>query len=29
VLKDGAIAFKGDAPALINNPEVLSSYLGR
>lgn len=29
VLKDGAIAFKGDAPGLINNPEVLSSYLGR
>ena len=29
VLKDGAIAFKGDAPSLINNPEVLSSYLGR
>ena len=29
VLKDGAIAFKGDAPELINNPEVLSSYLGR
>ena len=29
VLKDGAIAFKGEAPALINNPEVLSSYLGR
>ena len=29
VLKDGAIAFKGDAPSLINKPEVLSSYLGR
>lgn len=29
VLKDGAIAFKGDAPGLINNPDVLSSYLGR
>ena len=29
VLKDGAIAFKGDAPGLIDNPEVLSSYLGR
>ena len=29
VLKDGAIAFKGDAPSLINNPEVLSTYLGR
>ena len=29
VLKDGAIAFKGDASSLINNPEVLSSYLGR
>lgn len=29
VLKDGAIAFKGDAPSLINNPDVLSSYLGR
>ena len=29
VLKDGAIAFKGAAPTLINNPEVLSSYLGR
>jgi branched-chain amino acid transport system ATP-binding protein len=29
VLKDGAIAFSGNAPDLINNPEVLSSYLGR
>ena len=29
VLKDGAIAFRGDAPGLIDNPEVLSSYLGR
>ena len=29
VLKDGAIAFKGDAPGLIDNPEVLSSYPGR
>lgn len=29
VLKDGEIAFSGDAPSLINNPEVLSSYLGR
>lgn len=29
VLKDGAIAFTGDAPGLIDNPEVLSSYLGR
>jgi len=29
VLKDGAIAFTGNAPDLINNPEVLSSYLGR
>ncbi|MFT5447845.1 MAG: branched-chain amino acid transport system ATP-binding protein [Gammaproteobacteria bacterium] len=29
VLKDGAIAFSGDAASLINNPEVLSSYLGR
>lgn len=29
VLKDGAIAFRGDAPSLINNPDVLSSYLGR
>jgi len=29
VLKDGEIAFKGDAPGLVDNPEVLSSYLGR
>ena len=29
VLKDGAIAFEGSAPKLINNPEVLASYLGR
>lgn len=29
VLKDGGIAFEGDAPGLIDNPEVLSSYLGR
>jgi branched-chain amino acid transport system ATP-binding protein len=29
VLKDGAIAFQGPAPGLIDNPEVLSSYLGR
>lgn len=29
VLKDGAIAFTGEASTLINNPEVLSSYLGR
>lgn len=28
VLKDGAIAFSGDAPSLINDAEVLSSYLG-
>ncbi|MCP5155904.1 MAG: ABC transporter ATP-binding protein [Ectothiorhodospiraceae bacterium] len=29
VLKDGEIAYSGAAPALINDPEVLSSYLGR
>ena len=29
VLKDGAIAFQGDAPGLIDNPDVLSSYPGR
>ena len=29
ILKDGEIVFTGDAPALINNSEVLSSYLGR
>ncbi|MFQ5830010.1 MAG: ABC transporter ATP-binding protein [Candidatus Methylomirabilia bacterium] len=29
VLKDGVIAYSGPARALVNNPEVLSSYLGR
>lgn len=29
ILKDGEIVFSGDAPALINNADVLSSYLGR
>jgi branched-chain amino acid transport system ATP-binding protein len=29
VLKDGAIAYAGHAKELINNPEVLASYLGR
>jgi branched-chain amino acid transport system ATP-binding protein len=29
ILKDGEIVFSGDAPALIDNSEVLSSYLGR
>lgn len=29
VLKDGVIAYSGPARELINNPEVLSSYLGR
>lgn len=29
ILKDGEIVFSGDAPALINNRDVLSSYLGR
>lgn len=29
VLKDGAIAYAGQARELINNPEVLASYLGR
>jgi branched-chain amino acid transport system ATP-binding protein len=29
ILKDGEIAFSGDAPALINDREVLASYLGR
>lgn len=29
VLKDGEIAYSGAAPGLINDPEVLSSYLGR
>jgi branched-chain amino acid transport system ATP-binding protein len=29
VLKDGAIAYSGRAKELINNPEVLASYLGR
>ena len=28
VLKDGAIAYSGSAPGLINDPEVLASYLG-
>ena len=28
VLKDGAIAYSGDAPSLINDAEVLASYLG-
>lgn len=29
VLKDGTIAYAGQAKELINNPEVLASYLGR
>jgi branched-chain amino acid transport system ATP-binding protein len=29
VLKDGVIAYGGPAKDLINNPEVLASYLGR
>jgi branched-chain amino acid transport system ATP-binding protein len=29
VLKDGFIAYAGRAKDLINNPEVLASYLGR
>jgi branched-chain amino acid transport system ATP-binding protein len=29
VLKDGEIGYRGSAPELINNPEVLASYLGR
>jgi len=29
VLKDGEIAYRGPAPELIGNPEVLASYLGR
>jgi branched-chain amino acid transport system ATP-binding protein len=29
ILKDGEIVFSGDAPQLISNPDVLSSYLGR
>lgn len=29
VLKDGEIAYRGPAPELIDNPEVLASYLGR
>ena len=29
VLKDGIVAFTGPARDLINNPEVLASYLGR
>jgi branched-chain amino acid transport system ATP-binding protein len=29
VLKDGTIAYGGQAKELINNPEVLASYLGR
>lgn len=29
VLKDGTVAFSGPATRLVNNPEVLSSYLGR
>jgi branched-chain amino acid transport system ATP-binding protein len=29
VLKDGVIAYAGQAKQLINNPEVLASYLGR
>lgn len=29
VLQDGAIAYTGPAPQLINNAEVLASYLGR
>jgi hypothetical protein len=29
MLKDGLIAYAGRAKDLINNPEVLASYLGR
>jgi ABC-type branched-subunit amino acid transport system ATPase component len=29
VLKDGVIAYAGRAKDLMNNPEVLASYLGR
>jgi branched-chain amino acid transport system ATP-binding protein len=29
VLKDGEIGFCDSAPQLIDNPEVLASYLGR
>lgn len=29
VLRDGVIAYSGPAGSLVNNPEVLSSYLGR
>jgi branched-chain amino acid transport system ATP-binding protein len=29
ILKDGEIVFSGDAPKLINDRSVLSSYLGR
>jgi hypothetical protein len=29
VLKDGVIAYAGRAKELINNAEVLASYLGR
>jgi branched-chain amino acid transport system ATP-binding protein len=29
VLKDGEIAYTGEASELVNNAEVLSSYLGR
>ena len=29
ILKDGSIVFTGDAPSLINDRSVLSSYLGR
>jgi branched-chain amino acid transport system ATP-binding protein len=29
LLRDGAIAYAGEAKELINNPEVLASYLGR
>ena len=29
VLKDGEIAYTGEARELVNNAEVLSSYLGR
>jgi len=29
VLKDGEIGYSGSAPQLIDNPEVLASYLGR
>jgi len=29
ILKDGEIVFTGDAPTLINDRNVLASYLGR